>query len=195
MKVSSRITKPRYFVIGTTLAAFFLIFIVAFAWSHYSLQVRPTTAREVFSQRITSSITSHAIIDDTSGEVLARDGRYSTVAGHLPRQVHRTILTKHPFVSCRDACDSHWIPFETLRTSIPALEEKLPAQARHIVATATSSESKCAIHRWTPPRTPPATFEQFFYELGPQPSYKPSNYEVFCLSLDTGAFVYELNEL
>lgn len=195
MEVSSHIIKPKRFVISIIITIFLLVFIVTFVSLHHSLQTQPTTATDLFSQRIAPHIVSNATVDGISGEVLARDGRYGIVAGHLSKQIHQPITTKQPFAICRHNCDGDWSLFDTLHTSIPALSEKLPDQVRRIAAAATTAESRCAMHRWAPPRALPTTFEQLYYDLTSRSSRKPSSYEVFCFSMKTGDFVYELNEL
>jgi hypothetical protein len=195
MEPSSHTTKSKHFIIGIIITVLLLIFIVTFAWLHHPLQTQPTTASDLFSQRITPHVVSNATVDGTSGEVLASDGRYGIVVGHLSKQIHQSITTKQPFAICRHNCGDNWSLFDTLHTSIPALNEKLPDQVRRIATAATTADSKCAMRRWTPSRTIPTTFEQLFYDLTSRPSHKPSSYEVFCFSMKTGDFVYELNEL
>lgn len=195
MEPSSHTTKSKHFIIVIIIMVLLLVFIVAFLWLHRSLQTQPTTASDLFSQRIAPHVVSNATVDETSGEVLAKDGRYGIVVGHLSEQVHQLITTKQPFAICRNNCDNNWSSFDTLHTSIPALNEKLPDRVRRIAAAAATTESKCAMRRWTPPRALPTTFEQLFYDLTSRSSQKPSSYEVFCFSMKTGDFVYELNEL
>lgn len=195
MEASSHTTKSNHFVIGIIITVLLLVFIVTFVWLHRSLQTQQTTASDLFSQRIASHVVSNATVDGTSGEVPAKDGRYGIVVGHLSKQVHQLITTKQPFAICRNNCDNNWSLFDTLHTSIPALNEKLPDRVRRIAAAATTAQSKCAMRRWTPPRALPTTFEQLFYDLSSRSSRKPSSYEVFCFSMKTGDFVYELNEL
>lgn len=195
MEASSHTTKSKHFVIGIIITVLLLVFIVTFVWLHRSLQTQPTTASDLFSQRIASHVVSNATVDGTSGEVLAKDGRYGIVVGHLSKQVHQLIPTKQPFAICHNNCDNNWSLFDNLHTSIPALNEKLPDRVRRIAVAATTAQSKCAMRRWTPSRALPTTFEQLFYDLSSRSSRKPSSYEVFCFSMNTGDFVYELNEL
>ncbi len=195
MTASSHTTKSKHFIIVIIIMVLLLVFIVAFLWLHRSLQTQPTTASDLFSQRIAPHVVSNATGDETSGEVLAKDGRYGIVVGHLTEQVHQLITTKQPFAICRNNCDNNWSLFDNLHTSIPALNEKLPDRVRRIAVAATTAQSKCAMRRWTPPRALPTTFEQLFYDLTSRSSQKPSSYEVFCFSMNTGDFVYELNEL
>jgi hypothetical protein len=195
MAASLHTTKSKHFIIGIIITVLLLVFIVTFVWLHRSLQTQPTTASDLFSQRIALHVVSNATVDGTSGEILASDGRYSIVTGHLSKQIRQSITTKQPFAICRRNCDNNWSLFDNLHTSIPALNEKLPDRVRRITAAATTTESKCAMRRWTPPRALPTTFEQLFYDLTSRSSQKPSSYEVFCFSMNTGDFVYELNEL
>lgn len=195
MEASSHTTKSKHFVISIIITVLLLVFIVTFVWLHRSLQTQPTTVSDLFSQRIAPHVVSNATVDGTSGEVLAKDGRYGIVVGHLSKQVHQLIIRRQPFALCHHNCDNNWSLFDTLHTSIPALNEKLPDRVRRIAAAATTAESKCAMRRWTPPRALPTTFEQLFYDLTSRSSQKPSSYEVFCFSMNTGDFVYELNEL
>ena len=183
MTASSHTTKSKHFIIVIIIMVLLLVFIVAFLWLHRSLQTQPTTASDLFSQRIAPHVVSNATVDETSGEVLAKDGRYGIVVGHLSEQVHQLITTKQPFAICRNNCDNNWSLFDNLHTSIPALNEKLPDRVRRIAVAATTAQSKCAMRRWTPPRALPTTFEQLFYDLTSRSSQKPSSYEVFCFSM------------
>ena len=165
------------------LVVIILLIVVGIGMSTVLHAVRPeplwTNATKELAQRVKSEATQSLDITLSRGEFINIDGPGGIVIGTITDHAARQrLLASQPFRDCTFGCTG-WMAYSRLGRTLPLdSSEHVSGHARTLLSSATTPDSSCII--------------RFHYLGQPLPDKHGSpNLDIICLSLRTGALVYE----